>query len=79
LESRQDHNDHKDRREIYRAIAAGVGSSSLAYRHDGPIQEPLLWLPDAIAGALGLSIATGFDELARMLPAPLREIRWIGP
>ena len=79
LESRQDHNDRKDRREIHWAVSAGVASAKLVYVHGLPVQEPLLWLPDAIAGAAGISIADGSNELVSLLPTPLREVRWIGP
>lgn len=50
LESRQDHNDARDRQVI--GSRQQQGDASLDYRHDGPRQEPLLWLADALAGAV---------------------------
>lgn len=71
IESRQEHNDRKDRREILGAQRAGVASEGLRYRHARPKDEPLLWLPDALAGAIGTSIADGDQELLRLLPHAL--------
>jgi len=79
FESRQEHNDRKDRREIMGAQRDGVAAADLVYRHGRPKEEPLLWLPDAIAGAVGLSVASHDHELAEMLPEPMRQIRWIVP
>lgn len=67
----------QQRCEIHWAITAGVANASLKYRHDPPVQEPLLWLPDAIAGAVGISIADRSDELVSLLPAPLRQVRGV--
>lgn len=68
IESRQEHNDRKDRREILGAQRAGVASDRLSYRHARPKGEPLLWLPDALAGAVGMSVADGDHQLLRLLP-----------
>lgn len=78
IESRQEHNDRKDRREILGAQRVGVAAPDLVYRHGQPKLEPLLWLPDAIAGAIGMSIADGQHELASELAHPVRQVRWIG-
>ena len=78
IESRQDHNDRKDRREIMGAQRAGVASRSLTYCHARPKDEPLLWLPDALAGAIGMSIADNDHQLITMLPEPLRQISRVG-
>ena len=79
FESRQEHNDRKDRREIMGAQRDGVAAVDLVYRHGRPKEEPLLWLADAIVGAVGLSVASHDHELAGMLPEPMRQIRWIVP
>jgi hypothetical protein len=50
LESRQAHNDARDRQVI--GAHQQKENSILDYRHDGPRQEPLLWLADALAGAV---------------------------
>lgn len=79
LESRQEHNDRKDRREILAAQRAGVATPGLVYCHGRPKEEPLLWLPDAVVGAVGMSIADNQHDLLELLPGPLRAIHWIGP
>lgn len=79
IESRQEHNDRKDRREILGAQRAGVAAPDLVYRHGQPKLEPPLWLPDAIAGAIGMSLADGQHELFSALPESMRQVRWIGP
>ncbi len=52
IESRQRPNDLKDRKVIAAAVTAGDVPVDLNYGHTGPDQEPLLWLADALAGAL---------------------------
>jgi hypothetical protein len=51
IETRQQHNDQRDRRTILAAKKNGEASDLLAYSFGKPLSEPLLWLPDAIAGA----------------------------
>ncbi len=79
FESRQEHNDRKDRREIMAADRDGVAASDLVYRHGRPREEPLLWLADAIVGAVGLSVASHDHGLVEILPEPMRQVRWIVP
>lgn len=56
-----------DRRTILDAKQAGLTSLDLLYRFEAPKAEPLLWVPDAIAGAVGLHLAgvdsTYYDRL----------------
>ncbi len=73
LESRQEHNDRKDRREILSAQQAGVAPKGLVYRHDRPREDPLLWVPDALrcAKARGPVFRRGFPGLtSSRLPRP---------
>lgn len=77
IESRQERNDRKDRREILRAQEGGVAARELIYRHGRPKAEPLLWLPGAIAGTVGLKIARHDDTFFSMLPDGMCTIRWI--
>lgn len=77
IESRQERNDRKDRREILRAQEAGVAARDLIYRHGRPKEEALLWLPDAMAGAVGLKIARDDEKFFSMLPDGMCTIRWI--
>lgn len=67
LESRQESQDRKDRRELENIKRAHLLERT-TYRHDRPMEEPLLWLPDAIAGAVGLHIVEGQHELFGLLP-----------
>lgn len=76
MESRQEHNDRKDRREILSAQQAGVAPKGLVYRHGRPREEPLLWLPDALVGAMGLA-ALGEHEYRALLPAAWQDMRWL--
>jgi hypothetical protein len=39
-------------RELVLESRSQRGDASLDYRHEGPRQEPLLWLADALAGAV---------------------------
>lgn len=52
IESRQSYRDQLDRQTIIQAQAAGTASNDLSYGHVIPAQEPLLWLADALAGAV---------------------------
>jgi len=65
FESRQNR-DGKDRAHIVRAQKAGHCSRSLRYGFALPLQEPLLWLPDLVAGAVAYSWA-GRGEQCRAL------------
>lgn len=77
FESRQERNDVQDRREIILAQKAGVASASLVYRHGRPKEEPLLWLPDAVAGAVGDDIARHDPRYVEMLPDAMCLVRWL--
>jgi hypothetical protein len=59
IESRQERNDKKDRRTILRALQAQGASPNLHYRFERPKAEPLLWLPDAVAGATATQLTEG--------------------
>ena len=69
VESRQERNDRKDRQTIIQAQKAGWASESLRYRFTRPKEEPLLWLPDSIAGALSASRAAEGDAYEGRLEA----------
>lgn len=66
LESRQVHADGADRRTILAAQRARRASPDLAYRFARAIEEPLLWLADALAGATSAHVADGADYLDRL-------------
>jgi hypothetical protein len=53
LESRHAERDRHDIAAIGGFRNAGVVSRRLAVSHAQPLQEPMLWVPDAVAGAAG--------------------------
>ena len=57
FESRENHNDAKDRQTIIQAKKAKHAAESLTYRFERSDAEPLLWLPDAVAGAVSAAEA----------------------
>ena len=52
FESRRDHLDRSDQHHIGNEIRAGVLDRDLRYGFALPSEEPLLWLPDLVAGAV---------------------------
>jgi hypothetical protein len=66
IESRQEHNDRRDRRTILSAQRSRRASPTLKYSFARPSDEPLLWLPDALAGATAATTGGGPDYLARL-------------
>lgn len=50
------HQDGDDRRVIAAAVRAGQVGRGVGYAFVLPTDEPLLWLPDIVAGAAGLAI-----------------------
>ena len=67
FESRQAHGDGADRRTIIAAQRAGRASPELVYRFDRAIDEPLLWMADALAGAASAQVADGADYYLDLL------------
>lgn len=57
FETRQEHRDRQDRAYVLHAQKAGRASPALHYAFAGPLQEPLLWLPDLVAGAVAYARA----------------------
>lgn len=53
LESRHTERDRHDLTSIGQFRNAGYLSRRLTVSHERPLQEPLLWLPDIIAGVVG--------------------------
>lgn len=68
LESRNDHCDRVDRRIIRAALAKN--GHEVQYRHLAGRQEPLLWIPDAVAWAHG----AGGDWSRRARPLVARTL-----
>jgi hypothetical protein len=68
LESRRDQ-DLADQKHILHCQADGHVSATLVYGFAQPLTEPLLWLPDAVAGAVSMAYGElAQDHLDRMGP-----------
>jgi hypothetical protein len=79
IEGRQVHEDAPDRRVLLRARQDGVTSRTLQWRFGKPLGEPLLWVPDAIAGVVGHAlVGRDPDRLIERLPRGLRHQVWSG-
>ena len=52
IEGRQERNDHADRNVLAQAQREGDVPWTLSYGHRTPLEEPLMWLSDALAGAV---------------------------
>jgi hypothetical protein len=63
IETRQPHADAADRRTIVAAQRARRASPTLDYRFDRALDEPVLWMADALAGAAAAQVAEGADYL----------------
>ena len=78
IETRGRHGDAEDRRTIYHAQRSGHADASLGYCFDSPL-NPFLWLPDAIAGAVGSAFADGVDRYVDHLGDSRPEILDVDP
>ncbi|TAN31379.1 hypothetical protein EPN29_13545 [bacterium] len=67
LETREEGNDAKDRVSIAQAIRAGLAPEELLYSFNRPKFEPLLFAPDAVAGAVAAKLGEGEDQYIRRL------------
>jgi hypothetical protein len=59
LESRGERRDGDDRRSVVQAQRARWAPAGVRYAFGQPRREPLLWLPDAVAGAAARAVADG--------------------
>lgn len=66
IETRGLHADTEDRKTIAQAQRSGYASQRPSYRFESP-RNPLLWVPDAIAGAVASSLADGVDRYVEQL------------
>ena len=66
IESRQERNDRKDR-QVLAALAAMDFDADFRYTHELPQNEPLLWVADALAGAVSADLAGRDREYAARL------------
>lgn len=79
IESRQRHRDRDDDRVLLQARGDGLIPAALQWRYGRPLEEPLLWPPDAIGGAVGHAlVGRDPDDLVNLVPAGLRQQVWAG-
>jgi hypothetical protein len=74
FESRQARNDHKDQKAIADAQRAKRAPLELRHVFERPHREPLLWLPDAVAGAVATAVGDGVDDYLVRLGEHVRVI-----
>lgn len=74
IESREPHNDAKDRSFIAAMIRAGACPAGLEYRHSRPHDEPLLWLADAVAGIVSAAASSERPGPLKALGAACRVV-----
>lgn len=53
LEARERRQDDHDKRNLAAIVKAGIAGSGFRYAFARPLDEPLLWLPDTLAGLAG--------------------------
>ena len=64
FESRESSQNTRDAQTLHSISRAGIAGLGFRYTFARPLDEPLLWLPDAIAGACGHSITDSHGEIA---------------
>jgi hypothetical protein len=75
FESRQAHNDRLDRIVIVAAQKSGAASPGLLYTWNTPLGDTMLWMADAIAGAVSAHIEAGeYREVLRRLGTEIQII-----
>jgi hypothetical protein len=73
FESRQPHNDQRDRRLILASQKAGQAPLGLRYDFAKPVDEPLLWIPDAVSCCTATHLREGtYAEHIAYLGVPTR-------
>jgi hypothetical protein len=72
FESRDESLNNRDAVTIANARRAGQAPEDMAFDFGDPNEEPLLWLPDAIAGAAGAHIIGEGSEHFQTLPTSRR-------
>jgi len=75
IESREPHNDRLDRITLLQARRNGVIPADMTYEHRQPVQEPLLWLADAFAGAVRSGTLLRDTTWLERLPERMTTIR----
>ena len=74
FEARERSQNNKDMRTLHSISRSKVSSERFRYAFNRPLDEPLLWLPDYLAGVCGEALrAGGTDAYLRSLPDALTE------
>lgn len=72
FEARERTQNNKDDRTLHAVSRSQVSSPEFRYAFMRPLDEPLLWLPDSLAGAYGEALRDGgSDRYLTSLPDPL--------
>jgi hypothetical protein len=79
LESRQRKLNRHDERTIANARRDRLITASVPFEFARPGDEPLLWLPDAVAGAFGMKLTGRASVYVDRLPAESWTLREIPP
>jgi hypothetical protein len=79
FESREEHNDRKDARTIGHAQRGKRASAQLVYSFRRPLEDPLLWVADALAGASSAHVAGEDVRYLEALPEGLIRIINVAP
>lgn len=66
FESREKSQNAKDSQTLTSISQAGIAGPDFRYTFARPLDEPLLWLPDTVAGACGESIANRGDKVTEL-------------
>jgi hypothetical protein len=77
IESRSAHNDRLDRITLIQARRNGLIPEEMAYDHRQPVQEPLLWLADGLAGAVRAGALLRDMRWLDLLPEGMLTIRYL--
>jgi len=79
FESRGEHGDRRDAATIEQARRAKWAAAAVTYGFDRADDEPLLWIADALAGAISAHLAEGDATYLEELPEGLVTLREVGP
>ncbi len=79
FESRRDVNNRKDSRTIGHGKRAGLANPAFDWGFQLPSEEPILWLADALAGAVASHLAGEDSRYLKVLPESLVRVIEIAP
>ena len=79
FESRETSQNAKDARTLRSISQAGIAGPDFRYTFARPLDEPLLWLPDTIAGACGMSITSPGGKMAEFCDQTIATVIEVPP